>query len=1002
MKRWITLFLALALLLSTLSIMTVSAAGSTKNTGTRHELCTSLSDQAVAYYTGNYTWEKMSTLSGTTTNSSVTAAGSALFNSMQKLMSSTLTTTVSYKSLTSYWAKTDSELGTNDATLIYSDETSSSYNREHVWPKSHGNFYESGAGSDLHHLRPANSTINSTRNHWTFGNTKELLSSYSTKAYNGKTVLWYDSSYSQNDCLGIVEVSDDVKGDVARILLYVYVTYGNKSKNENLNLCTKTSGSGSGNSANTGDKIIYDLDTLLQWCEEDPVDTWEMSRNDCCQNIQGNRNVFIDYPEYAWLLFGREIPGMMTPSGMANNNPIDPPVKYTLTVVSEDTTRGTVSGSDYQYTAYPADGWYTSGWTLYPSDAATVKQNGDRFTVSKPTANCTLTIHFSPRTGATVNFAVPEGVSCEAETGFVGDDIKLPTPTGSPTAVSQARFLGWTTEQVDNSTEKPTYTLAGDIYRLSASETTLYALYSYVVMDGTGDTLNEFRLCTSLQDGEYVIAAPSATQMMNNTQASSYLQNDYAAITDDTVTNAKDSNVFALKAVGDAWSISDCDGKYLRSDGEKRIALDGEKTEITDADTAYLWEIGIAADGVASIYPVKSHAYGKLQFNANNPRFTTYTTAQADISLYGRTAGSRYYSTFDAEPITPCVHQWNQGVTTAATCGASGIRTYTCLLCGAVKYEEIEALGHAWDEGKVTTEPAEGVSGVRTYTCTRCGAEKTETIPPLDHEHDYTAAVVEPTCTEQGYTLHNCSCGDSYKDTFVAALGHDYQMTLVPATDTEKGYELYTCTRCDAYYTEELPQDDTDCPSEKFTDVPAYGNWAHEGIDFCVKNGLFGGTTDTTFEPETKMSRAMLVTVLWRYEGEPEGFESNFSDVNAASGSWYAKAVAWASANDIVNGVGGGKFNPNGIITREQMAAILYRYCEYKDFDTSNREDFSGFPDAGKVGSWAKDAMQWAIAEKLIGGSAVGNQTYIQPLDGATRAQVATILMRFIQGLDAE
>ena len=191
--------------------------------------------------------------------------------------------------------------------------------------------------------------------------------------------------------------------------------------------------------------------------------------------------------------------------------------------------------------------------------------------------------------------------------------------------------------------------------------------------------------------------------------------------------------------------------------------------------------------------------------------------------------------------------------------------------------------------------------------------------------------------------------------------------------------------------------DPAKCPSAKFKDVAAYGDWSHNGIDFCVERGLFGGTTETTFEPETQMNRAMLVTVLWRYEGKPLGFTNTFTDV--AEGEWYTDAVSWAAAKGIVNGVEDGRFDPEGTVTREQMAAILYRYSEYKNYDTTKRADFSDFPDAGSVSDWAQTAMQWAVAEKLIGGSQEGGKTYILPGSGATRAQVATILMRFVQNI---
>ena len=185
-----------------------------------------------------------------------------------------------------------------------------------------------------------------------------------------------------------------------------------------------------------------------------------------------------------------------------------------------------------------------------------------------------------------------------------------------------------------------------------------------------------------------------------------------------------------------------------------------------------------------------------------------------------------------------------------------------------------------------------------------------------------------------------------------------------------------------------------DCPSAKFVDVNTK-EWYHPYVDYAVEHGLFGGTSENTFEPETAMTRAMLVTVLWRYEGKPMGYENTFVDVNAKSGSWYIDAVAWAAANNIVGGVGNGKFDPEGEITREQMATILFRYANWKGIDTSKRGDLNAFPDGGKVAGWAKEAMQWTVAEKIIGGS----DGKLLPQGSATRAQVATILMRFIENI---
>lgn len=181
------------------------------------------------------------------------------------------------------------------------------------------------------------------------------------------------------------------------------------------------------------------------------------------------------------------------------------------------------------------------------------------------------------------------------------------------------------------------------------------------------------------------------------------------------------------------------------------------------------------------------------------------------------------------------------------------------------------------------------------------------------------------------------------------------------------------------------------CPSKRYTDVDQ-SLWYHEAIDFVIENGLFLGTSDTTFEPNTAMNRAMLVTVLWRLEGKPVVSSSGtFEDV--ASNTWYTDAVTWANTNKIVEGYGSGLFGPNDNMTREQMAAILYRYAEFKGYDVTAIDNLTAFTDARDVSDWALSAIKWAVAEELITGVTT---TSLDPRGNATRAQVATILMRLI------
>ncbi|MGM9563550.1 MAG: leucine-rich repeat protein [Faecousia sp.] len=248
------------------------------------------------------------------------------------------------------------------------------------------------------------------------------------------------------------------------------------------------------------------------------------------------------------------------------------------------------------------------------------------------------------------------------------------------------------------------------------------------------------------------------------------------------------------------------------------------------------------------------------------------------------------------------------------------------------------------------------------------------TIHFTEHTHSYIDAVTAPTCTESGFTTHTCKCGDSYVDTYVDALGHNYVNGV--------------CTRCGAKDPDYKPT----TPVIEFNDIPANA-WYIDAVAFAVENGLMNGVGDNKFDPEGSMTRAMLVTVLWRYEGSPKKGTNTFADV--PNGRWYTDAIAWAAAEGVVGGVGNGKFEPDGNVTREQMATILFRYANKKGFDTSKRGDLSGFPDASRVSFYAKDALAWAVAEKIINGS----DGYLLPQGDATRAQVSAILMRYIKNI---
>ena len=348
-------------------------------------------------------------------------------------------------------------------------------------------------------------------------------------------------------------------------------------------------------------------------------------------------------------------------------------------------------------------------------------------------------------------------------------------------------------------------------------------------------------------------------------------------------------------------------------------------------------------------------------------------------------------------------HKWGTTVI-PPTHTEPGYTLYECSVCKeSYKTDYTAPVGHAFDEGTVTREATCTAEGEMTYACS-CGA--THTVPIPMTEHELTSVVTAPTCTELGYTTHSCKhCDYSYNDTPVGALGHAWDMGVVAAapTLTATGKLIQTCTVCHERKETVLPmltlcEGGEGCPSSAYVDVPESTHWAHVGIDFVLKSGLFYGTSDTTFEPDGEMTRAMLVTVLYRLEGQPKPTTENpFGDV--AAGTWYTDAVIWAAENKIVNGIGGDLFDPDGSVTREQMAAILYRYSVFKGLTMAQGAFAMTYPDEAGISAYALEAMRWANAEKLINGTELDGTVYLDPQGSATRAQVAAILMRYVQNV---
>ena len=410
------------------------------------------------------------------------------------------------------------------------------------------------------------------------------------------------------------------------------------------------------------------------------------------------------------------------------------------------------------------------------------------------------------------------------------------------------------------------------------------------------------------------------------------------------------------------------------------------------------------------------------------------------------------YAPVDDTYVAATDHTWVTQ-TFPASCTEQGTVFYKCSACGATRTEKIAALGH--DLSRCDLFPATCTKPGRVVgTCARCGVKIDEVIPAKGHDYSYADVRTEPTCTESGHYKGTCpTCGKDYDDV-IPALDHDWGEWVVAQeptytttgyryhicarcnarvgedipklhehvwnagvvtqkpTATEPGVKTYTCTICNEQKTESIPATGVPdicpggptCPGYAFRDMPAPDSWAHAGLDYCIYSGYINGLSATTVDPSGTCTRAQLVCILYRIQGEPkvvEGYELDklrapFDDV--PRGQWYTNAIWWAKFTGIVNGTSATTFDPNGQITREQLAAILYRYtAKYAPDATGNAASLADYPDAGSVSAYARDAMAWAVGNGLINGIPYGKTDYLEPGGSATRAQVATLLMRYKQ-----
>lgn len=417
------------------------------------------------------------------------------------------------------------------------------------------------------------------------------------------------------------------------------------------------------------------------------------------------------------------------------------------------------------------------------------------------------------------------------------------------------------------------------------------------------------------------------------------------------------------------------------------------------------------------------------------------------------------YAPVDDTYVAATDHTWVKTQTLPPTCTEKGTQFYKCSACGATRTEKIAALGHDLSRCDLVPDATCTQPGRAVGTCARCDVKIDEVIPAKGHDYSYkSASSTEPTCTESGHYQGTCPrCYQDYNDT-IPALGHDWGewvTSIEPTVSTvgyryhvcnrdgcgyregedipklhthtwdagvvtqkptaaEPGVRTYTCTVCGQTRTEAIPATGVPetcnggpaCPGYAFRDMPAPSIWSHAGLDYCIDHGYIAGTSATTVTPDGECTRAMIVSILYRVQGEPakvNGYELKklappFDDVER--GRWYTDAIWWAKLTGVVSGMSPSTFAPDDPITRAQLAVILYNYTkQFAPESLTETGSLTGFPDADSVPSWARTAMAWAVGNGLISGVGENGVSYLRPEGCATRAQVATILMNYDKAL---
>lgn len=600
---WLTSLLMLVSLFSAVVVLPVEAAvdyvysGSyVYNWGTRETVATFMSPMAEAWYSKNNTdYEELSALNGGNGTGGVTS--SALYNELQDLMVSNHTHVTSYNETKNLFCYTDCENSGGKISSFYSGKAigptwDGGWNREHTWPNSKG---EGNGENDIMMLRPTSTSENSGRGNKAYG---ESSGCYNPNAESGG--------------------KHDLRGDVARIMLYQHVRWS-QSK------LWGTSG------------VMESLTVLLKWVTEDPVDTWELGRNDAVQAITGTRNVFVDYPELIFNLFGADIPeDYQSPSGEGAAG------AYAITATVNDSAYGSVTVSGRNVTASPKSGYAVGGYTILSGDA-TVTRNGNVFAVNA-TSDVEIRIDFVPR--QQVSLTLMDGTSLyDTLTAYSGDAVTLPAFEGE--IAEGHTFVGWVETAVEETTAAPTYYAAGSAYTVGVS-TTLYALFSRTDMDGT-ELSNVFEPYSGpLTAGDYLIVY-NGKAMVGTVTDKTRLDVAEVMVQNGNIILPAENAVWHIAQSGSDWTIQNLSaGTYAAGTTVKsnQLTLNAAVSDLTK------WTVEVKSTGY-EFTNVGRVALGStytplLRYNATVDNFSCYaknTNVGGPNKLYKRAGGTTYYFT---------------------------------------------------------------------------------------------------------------------------------------------------------------------------------------------------------------------------------------------------------------------------------------------------------------------------------------------------------------------